>query len=201
MRLASFVIVSTLFQPSSAFANVQSLLELIEGSGELCPAAKDIQLHEEKGVSTLELNLAKLPAVEAEGDILSARRSCTYKFKVAPGEAYEVAASEIDYRGSYNYEKAGRVFVSIAERTLAGDDQILSHSLVGRHRSESGSYNFSDRFEGWADKGLECGTAFDLTLSLNLTARKSNVAGPTQGKAEQLIYRIHTKPCKAVLTR
>ncbi|RYZ71446.1 MAG: hypothetical protein EOP09_04640 [Proteobacteria bacterium] len=172
-----------------------AILELSTNTGDLCPTSQAIAISEQPDSAELKISLTALPPVETSGTVLSVRRSCTYTFQVNPGDGREVIVSQGEIAGTYSYEKAGRVFISLAERTLAGDDQTLSHSLIGKHKNESGTYNFFDSFEGWADKGLPCGKPFELTLSLNVTARKTNVATPTQSRLDHMNYKIETAPC------
>jgi hypothetical protein len=172
-----------------------AIVEIAGNAGELCPSPQNISKIEQDNSAELKLDLKTLPVVEASGSTLTVRRTCSYELKIDPGEGRRVLGSEVDFAGTYTYEKAGRVFISLGEAILAGDDQTLSHTISGRHLRESGSYDFSDSFEGWSDKGLPCGKPFELTLSFKVTARKTNVATPTQSRLDHLNYRIQTTPC------
>ena len=193
MRLYLFAIISS----TTAFG---ASIELKDKSGKICPSEFISQLESKQDSApdlTLQSDLSSSEAIETSETAVNHRELCTVHITAKPGEGYQIQNSSIAWSSSYSVAKAGRAFWSISESTAASDDQILSHTITGRHLEERGDISLNDDFSSWAAKNIPCGSDVDITLQLAATSRQARGSDPSSIQMKSMLYTVRFEPCTA----
>lgn len=188
---------SILFFCALSSTGYGATVTLKETVGDLCPDPAQIAISSEGGEATLASDLTTHSLVSVENELTTLRRSCTFRLQVEPTEGETIDSSSLSVEGNYSFGRSGRIFLSVAERTLAGEDVTISHALSGRHGSESGSFSFGDTFPAWEPRKLPCGKPFEMTVIVAATSRKVPSSSATTLKLGAFSYALRSVACSS----